>query len=52
MNRSLTKEVAYKAVENFFINKMICNSGYDNNLYLDDKQLWDASKFAAEILGG
>jgi hypothetical protein len=31
---------------------MICNSGYNDNLYLDSKQLWDASQFAAEILGG
>lgn len=31
---------------------MICNSRYNDNLYLNDKQLWDSSQFAAEILGG
>jgi len=31
---------------------MICNSRYNDNLYLNGKQLWDAGQFAAEILGG
>ncbi len=31
---------------------MICNSRYNDNLYLNGKQLWDSSQFAAEILGG
>lgn len=31
---------------------MICNSRYKDNLYLNSKQLWDSSQFAAEFLGG
>lgn len=31
---------------------MICNSRYNNKLYLDDTRLWDSSRFAPEILGG